>query len=160
MRVGEFHPFKDGAEILVLHAAIVPDFSPLLDDRIEYCWILGHMPRRTGDWWNTTVPVDDQGKSITAQVRMISYDLQLPTARFLEHIEQFADSGLMLMQSRKSMPPTLMAGVQDIHRFRTVLIQNEVTLVIQLPHAIETSVVSSYRRGYLESRIPLLGDTQ
>ncbi len=76
----------------------------------------------------------------------------LDTADFLRSIEQFNNAGLLLIQAQRPMPPSLFLYRVPAGQQNTVLIQNEATLKIYLPHAIETATIVSYRPGFLASR--------
>ncbi len=135
-------------DMLLVHESVVSELARLLHPEVPYVWLLGHMPNRTGQWWQADVPLTLQ-QNITAQVRWVSYDMQLPTQDFLSKAECFDDYGLVFIQANKPMPDTLhLSRIPESQR-DSVVIQNGGFLYIYLPHALETASVVCYQPGYL-----------
>ena len=135
-------------DMLFVHGAVVSHLARFLHPEVPYVWVLGHMPNRLSQWWHANVPLNLQ-QNITAQVRLMSYDIQLSTRDFLSQAEYFDDSGLLLIQSNKSMPDSLhLFQIQESQQ-DMVIIQNGGFLRMYLPHAIETASVICYQSGYL-----------
>lgn len=137
-----------GHDMLFVHGATVTALAKLLNPSVPYVWILGHMPHRYVEWWHTNVPLNDIDR-ITAQVRMLTYDMQLPTADFLQYAAAFDDCGLSLVQAHKPMPDTLDLSRISEEQQDAVLMKNGAFLRLWLPHAIETACVVCYEPGYL-----------
>ena len=138
-------------ESVAVHAATVVGLARFLNPEVPWVWILGHMPRTTVEWWQVEVPIDAAGYRTSAEIRLLSYDLQMPTAQFLDVSVSFDQSGLSLVQSRKRMPNTLQFDrVENSERHR-ILRLNGAFLMIDLPHANETAVVSCFEPGYLRN---------
>ena len=135
-------------DMLLVHGSIVSELARFLHPEVAYVWILGHMPNRTIQWWQADVPLTLQ-HNLRAQVRALSYDIQLPTRDFLAQAAGFDDYGLVLIQSSKPMPDTLhLSRIPESQR-DSVVIQNGGFLYIYLPHALETASVVCYQPGYL-----------
>ena len=140
---------KDGVETLYVHGATVSTLMPFLNPEIQWVWVLGHMPNRYVEWWQTSLPINKLGVSITADFRLIGYDLLLPTLRFLELAAEFEDHGLALIQSNQRMPNTMdLSRIPDKQQ-PGVLRSNGAFLRIYLPHAVETAQVQCFEKGYL-----------
>lgn len=135
-------------DMLFVHGATVTGLAKLLSLSVPYVWILGHMPHRHLAWWHTSVLLND-GDRISAQVRMLTYDMQLPTTEFLKCATAFDDFGLSLVQAHKPMPDTLDLLRIPEEQQDNVLIKNGAFLRFWLPHAAETACVVCYQPGYL-----------
>ena len=135
-------------DILFVPRTIVSELARFLHPEVPYVWLLGHMPNRVFQWWQATVPVNEQ-QNITARVRMVSYDMQLRTQDFLTQAAYFDDHGLVLIQSNKLMPDTLDLSRIPEPQQDTVVMRNGGFLRIYLPHALETASVTCYQPGYL-----------
>ncbi|MEY8688777.1 MAG: hypothetical protein AB9M53_02700 [Leptothrix sp. (in: b-proteobacteria)] len=139
-----------GHDMLFVHAATVTALAKLLNPAVPYIWILGHMPHRYVQWWRTNVPLNDTD-CISAQVRMLTYDIQVPTAEFLQRAAAFDCFGLSLVQAHKPMPDTLDLSRIPEEQQDAVLMKNGAFLRLWLPHAVETACVVCYEPGYLAS---------
>jgi hypothetical protein len=128
---------------------VVSMLAGYLSREVPFVWVLGHMPNSYVQWWEATVPLN-RTESIRAQVRLLSYDIQLTTSEFLDRATSFDDHGLVLVQSHKPMPDTLDLARIPIEQQDDILIKNGAFLRIWLPHAVETASITCYRRGYLE----------
>jgi hypothetical protein len=142
----------DGHDLLVVHGAVTQDFAPFLDPTIPFVWLLGHTPNPAGEWWQTDVPLNHQRFRANVQVRCLSYDLMINTTDFLRDIEQYNDSGLLLIQAQRPMPLSLFLDRIPADQQNRVLINNGATLKIYLPHAVETATIVSFRPGFLAPR--------
>jgi hypothetical protein len=80
----EIEKNKNGHDLLFVHRATAAQLAKLLNPLVPYVWILGHMPNRVVEWWETEVPVNANQK-ICGQIRMLTYDMQLRTEEFLAH---------------------------------------------------------------------------
>ena len=139
---------NDGHEQTFVQSADVKSLIKFLDPSITYVWILGHMPCPAIKWWDAEVPIDPDN-SLNVQVRDLRYDLQMETSEFIKQVDLFNEFGLVLIQSTKPMPDTLMLErIPEEHQSK-VLINNGAVLRMFLPHAIETAMIVSYRKGYL-----------
>lgn len=139
-----------GYDMLFVHGATASTLASLFNPEVPYVWIFGHMPHRYVEWWNATLPLTEK-ESITGQVRLLSYDLQLTTAEFLNKISAFDNFGLALVQAHKPMPNTLdLARIPEDQQDQ-VLINNGAFLRLWLPHAVETACLVCYEHGYLDA---------
>lgn len=144
---------RSDCEFVYVHNATVSVLTRFLDLTVPWVWILGHCPNRHAQWWNTTVPLNDNGSIYTGAVRLLSFDLQLSTLEFVSRAADFDEYGLVLIQSHKQMPATLsLDGIPEWQQ-TNVLRQNGGTLRIYLPHAIETAQIQSFTKGYLKTVI-------
>jgi len=141
-----------GHEMILVQGAVASRLARLLNPEIPFVWILGHMPNRIVQWWETEVPWSTEAR-ISAKVRMLSYDMLLRTEEFLGHVEALDDHGLALIQSRKPMPDTLDLSRVPETQQDAVVIGNGGFLRVYLPHAMETASVVCYEPGYLQSVI-------
>lgn len=141
------------AEILYVHGASVSTLVPFLRPQIPWVWILGHMPDEHMQWWRTSLPVNKQNVPISAEFRLVCYDLMLPTAHFLEMVSAFDNHGILLVQSNRRMPDTLDLLRIPEARQSEVLRSNGAFLRINLPHAVETAQIQCFEKGYLANVI-------
>jgi hypothetical protein len=135
-------------ETAVVHHATVTAVARYLNPAVPWVWVLDHVPNSRFQWWSTEVPLNQQGATLVGDVRLLRYDLQLPTQEFLSCIEAFEEHGISLVHSRHRMPNTLEPSRLGSDRHQ-VLRLNGALLTIDLPHAGETAVVSCYEPGYL-----------
>ena len=149
---------SDGVETLYMHGATVSTLTPLLNPQVPWVWILGHVPNRYVDWWQTSLPINNVGSPVTAEFRLIGYDLLLPTSRFLELAVEFEDHGLVLIQSHQRMPSTLDLSRIPDNQLANVLRSNGAFLRMYLPHAVETAQVQCFEKGYL-ARVTTLSES-
>ena len=127
--------------------------SAFLDSSVPWIWIIGHRPNRFVEWWHCEVPLRTQGAGFTGLVRDLCFDLQLPTNEFLSRATEFDDHGLDLIKGFQQMPDTLcLERIADSEQHK-VLMHNEATMRIYLPHAGETALVQSFTIGRLSSVI-------
>lgn len=145
MRIEASH---SGHDRIFVPSAIASKLALFLNKEVEYVWVLGHMPNRYAQWWETTVPLN-RAESIRTQVRLLAYDLQLSTSEFLDRVNSFDDHGLALIQSHKPMPDTLHLSRIPENQQDNILIKNGAFLRLWLPHAFETACVTCYEPGYL-----------
>jgi hypothetical protein len=141
-------PGTSGVESLVVHGATVTALARYLAPDVPWIWLLGHMPNSRVEWWKTKVPLTPHTQ-LEGQVRGLTYDVQLATAAFLDHAVDLDEHGIYLVQSHCPMPDTL-----DLRRVSSdsvipVLKANGAFLTLELPHAVETAVVTSFVPGYL-----------
>ena len=132
-----------------VHAATVASLLPYLRVDVPFVWIIGHMPNTAIEWWQTDIPLNTNGSRLEADVRLLSYDLQVPTAKFLENAAAFEKCGLTLVQSYRRMPGTLQLHRLSDEAAPTVLKRNGAFLYIELPHPAETARVRCFELGYL-----------
>lgn len=140
---------RDGVETLYVHGATVSTLQPFLNLEIPWVWVLGHMPNHVVEWWQATLPIDKSRKPITAEFRMVGYDVLLPTSQFIELAPGFENHGLALIQSRQRMPNTMDLSRIPENQQSKVLRSNGAFLRIYLPHAGETAQVQCFEKGYL-----------
>ena len=140
---------RSESEFVCVHQAVVSLLTVFVDPSVSWCWILGHRPKRAIQWWETTVPLNPFGQTYNGLIRDVAYDLQMPTSEFIARAADFDDHGLALIQSDKPMPDTLCLDQIPGSQQAQVLIKNEASLRIYLPHAWETAQVQSFRKGYL-----------
>jgi hypothetical protein len=129
--------------------ATVGGLARYLSPEVPWVWILGHVPNATVEWWTTDVPLNRQGVRLQAQVRLMTYDFQLPTPVFLRRALDLEDHGVRLVQSRLPMPNTLELSRLTEPQLSRVLRLNGAFLYIELPHAVETALVRCFEPGYL-----------
>ncbi|WP_255991004.1 hypothetical protein [Chitinolyticbacter albus] len=144
---------RDGVETLYVHGATVSELVGFLNPQVPWVWILGHMPNTRFEWWETTQPINRSGTPITAEFRLVSYDLLLPTSRFLDLSPTFEGHGISLIQSNKRMANALDIARLPEDKLVKILRSNGAFLRIELPHAVETSQVQCFEKGYLASVI-------
>lgn len=80
----------------------------------------------------------------------MEFDLQLPTARFLELLPEFEDHGIALLQMTRKVPDTFTLDRIPEDVANRVLVQNGLHLRFYLPHANECALLASPRRQILE----------
>ena len=139
----------DGVETLFIHGATLSKLTPFLNPEVPWVWVLGHMPNRVVEWWQGSLPIDKSGKLVTADFRMVGYDLLLPTSQFIALAPDFEDHGLVLIQSSQRMPNTMDLSRIPENQQSKVLCSNGAFLRIYLPHAVETAQVQCFEKGYL-----------
>jgi hypothetical protein len=142
---------KDYMESLYIHNATVSDLARYLNPNVPWVWILGHLPNRIVEWWDTSIPINKQGASVKAKARSIIYDLMLETKEFLELVPEFEDHGLVLIQSHQRMPDTFDLSRIPENQQTKVLRDNGAFLRMYLPHAIETAQIQCFEKGYLKT---------
>lgn len=142
---------NDGVETLYVHGASVSTLTHFLNPQIPWVWVLEHMPNRCFEWWQTSLPINKQGVSVSAEFRSVGYDFMLPTTQFLELAPELEDHGLILIQSRQRIPNTFDISRVPDNQQAKVLRSNGAFLRIYLPHAIETAQVQCFEKGYLAS---------
>lgn len=137
-----------------VEGATVSRLAPLLDPAAGgHVWIFGHWPEPALRWWEATVPLDrHSGTTFTGQVRCLRYELQMPTAAFLEQAPAFDRHGLYLVQADRPMPDTLWLDRIDPSRHDAVLVGNGAVMSLSLPHAVETAQVIGFTPGLLAAR--------
>lgn len=140
-------------ELVYVYGAKVSVLATFLDVSVPWVWILGHCPNQRVQWWKTIVPLNTTGSVFNGSVRNLCLDLQLSTSDFISRATEFDDHGLLLIQSQKQMPDTLLLERIPELQQTDVLIQNGATMRIYLPHAIETAQVKSFTKGYLSNII-------
>jgi hypothetical protein len=144
---------REGMFSVMLRPCTCAILEYILDPAIGYVWVRRHTPRRHLQWWKTQAPLSEAGTLHEVQVRGMEFDLQLPTARFLELLPEFWGHGLVLFQMTRPVPDTLMLdGIADSVVDR-VLMQNGLHLRFYLPHAAELAQVGSPRREVLEKML-------
>ena len=87
---------------LVLQHATVVLLAQYLNPAVPWVWILDRVPNTVVEWWKTSAPLTPLGESLFGEVRLLRYDLQLPTAEFLSRIAAFEECGISFVQSRRS----------------------------------------------------------
>lgn len=125
----------------------------MLDPAMPFVWLRRHTPKRYIQWWQTRVALSERGPLHDVEVRAMEFDLQLPTARFLQLLPEFEDYGMVLFQMTRRVPDTLtLDGIAE-NAVDRVLIQNGLHLRFYLPHAFECAQVSAPHREVLESAL-------
>jgi hypothetical protein len=125
----------------------------ILDPVVPFVWVRSHMPHSIVQWWHTQVALSPTGRSHDIEVRLLEFDLQLPTSRFLELLPEFENHGIDLLQMARRIPDTLtLHGVPDAAADR-VLVQNGLHLRFYLPHAVESAQLASPHREVLENAL-------
>ena len=124
--------------------------APILEPAIPWVWIRHHHPKRYIQWWNTQAALSEKGPLHDVEVRMMEFDLQLSTARFLELLPEFEDHGLALFQMTRRVPDTLTLHRVPEEAVDQILIQNGLHLAFYLPHAIECAQLASPHRSVLD----------
>jgi hypothetical protein len=107
------------------------------------------MPNSTLEWWESPIVLNTSGAECKAQIRSLTYDIQLPTAEFFARAEAFETHGVDLVQSRRPIPNTLQLDRVPEAQRSQVLQHNGAFLYIHLPHAVETALVRCFEPGYL-----------
>ena len=141
---------KQGFETAVIHGALVSSFKPILKDSVPWIWILNHRPTASVSWWNTTVHIN-QKHTCKADVRCLCYDIQFSTTEFIDIINEFDHEGIYLFQSQRRLPVSLFPLDLPENKRHSILKDNGVFLSMYLPHACETSVITCYEQGYLQT---------
>lgn len=149
---------RDGVEVVYVHGATVSLLSPFLNPNVPWVWILGHTPCGV-DWQEHVLPLNENDDQLRASYRLLSYDLMLETARFLEIAPKLEAYGLDLIQSYKKMPCNFPDAFYlrrcSLGQRRQILLENSVFLEVFLPHAVETAQVLCLEPGYLATRLPV-----
>jgi hypothetical protein len=122
----------------------------VLDPSVPFVWVQRHWPNPRVEWRVARVPLSRDGQPRDVEVRSLEYDLQLPTARFLELLPEFEDKGMNLYQMVRRVPDTLTLYRVADHAIDGVLIQVGLHLRFSLPHAGETAELASPHRDVLE----------
>ena len=139
----------EGVETETVPRATVSLLLRYLDPEVPFIWLLRHMPTTYVRWDELRVPLNVNGAYMDGLVRGLNYDIQISTQEFLRIAPALEEHGLELVQSHKPMPNTLdISRLQGSSRHQ-VLRENGAVLVLGLPHAMETAVVTSYVSGYL-----------
>jgi|GEM_PF-2383460 len=144
---------SSGFDTFYIHGAVVSNFGCFINPKIPYIWIIGHMPNPMIQWWHTELPINTKGKSLEANFRLVSYDLMLTTEEFLKNIHAFNDHGIDLIQSNNRMPDTLAFAPIPHEQRDKILIRNGAFLRIDLPHAVETGLITCFQENYLSKLI-------
>lgn len=144
---------RPDCEIVYVYGAVASVLAKFLMPKVPWVWILGHYSNESIQWWNTTIPLNTHGSSLTASVRGLSFDLQMPTTDFMSRAEDFDNHGLILIQSRHQMPDTLLLDRIPENQQNAILMNNGAILRIYLPHAVETAQVQSFTKGHLATVI-------
>lgn len=122
----------------------------VLDPAVPYVWVHRHAPHDTIEWRRAHIALSAPGPLQDVEVRQLEFDLQLPTAQFLELLPEFACHGLVLFQMIRRVPDTLtLHGISDAAVNR-VLIQNGLHLRFNLPSALECAELASPHREVLK----------
>jgi hypothetical protein len=80
----------------------------------------------------------------------MEFDLQLPTARFLELLPEFENHGMVLFQMSRRVPDLLTLDGLNDDVIDRVLIQNGLHLRFYLPHSYEYAQLASPTLEVLE----------
>lgn len=99
MRSEDIKTNAKGFETLIIHRATATLVSQFLNPDIAHVWILGHWPHNSFAFHEATVPLS-LTQTLTGRVRALSYDIDLPTAKFLDRATDFDGHGLTLFQSK------------------------------------------------------------
>jgi len=141
---------QNGMFSVMLSVCSAGILSHILDPAVPVVWIRDHSPNRYLQWWKTQALFSEKGAFHEAEVRWMRFDLQLPTARFLEYLPEFEDHGMLLFQMTRRVPDTLTLDGLDHKAADRVLIQNGLHLRFNLPHANECAQLASPYREVLE----------
>lgn len=120
----------------------------LLDPKIPFVWVVAHHPNHILEWWNCEVPLSKGGKPYPLDVRLLCYDLLMPTESFCECLSEF--DGLVVHQMRYKVPNTLMVERLDEQNRIQILIQNGLAATFYLPHAHECASYKTVERTTME----------
>jgi len=134
----------------VLRSCTSSILAQILDPEVPFVWIRRHIPNYYVQWWNTRVRLSKKGMLHEAEVRSMEFELQLPTARFLELLPEFEDHGIELFQMTRRVPDSLTLNRLTGDALNRVLIQNGLHLSFYLPHAVEMAQLESPHREILE----------
>jgi len=140
-------------ECVYVHGAVASVLAWFLDPSVPWVWVLGHCPNPYLRWWKASVPINSTGSKYSGWVRNLTVDIQMPTLEFVARATEFDEHGLLLVQSHQRMPDTLCLERVPEPQLISVLKQNGATLRIYLPHAIETSQIKSFVKGYLSTKL-------
>jgi len=93
-----------------------------------------HFPNERIEWWSAHVPISRHGETLTAEVRNLQFDIQLPVSRFREQLSTLRDHGADLYLLEHPLPGTLtLAGVPEAEHAR-ILKANGLVAYFHLPH--------------------------
>ena len=87
---------RDGIFSVMLQACTCRILTQILDPSVPFVWIRGHIPHPIIQWWHTKVPLSAKGTPYDVEVRLLEFDIQLTTSRFLELLPEFEDVGIDL----------------------------------------------------------------
>jgi len=143
----------DGVFSVMLASCTCAVLERVLDPAVPIVWIRRHFPQPILQWWRTQIPISPGGGPHELEVRSVELEIQLPTARFLQILPEFAQNGIDLCQMDRRVPDSLtMHDISD-RAFYRVLVQNGLRLHFYLPHAVEDAFLSSPDRARLESAL-------
>jgi hypothetical protein len=147
---GEIREFQPGVFSLMLEPCSALVLPHILSAEVPFVWLEEHTPDNRYEWWKAQVPLRRGGQYFPLKVRLLRFDLMLPTEQFLTLLPEFADAGMLLLQLEREMPNGLIPrGLKDTERYK-VLGQNGLHLEFDLPHAGEYASVISPHRAVLE----------
>jgi hypothetical protein len=113
-------------------------------------WLPNHAPNERLEWWTTQVPISGHGEVLTAQIRNLQFDIQLPVARFREQLSALGDHGVELYLLERPVPNTLtLTEVPEADRGR-ILKDNGLIARFYLPHSHEVAWLATPARETLE----------
>jgi hypothetical protein len=141
---------RNGMFSFMLRSCTSGILAHILDPAIPFVWLRHHTPNPYIQWRQTQVSLSGRGSLHEIEVRSMEFDIQLPTARFLELLPEFEDHGIVLFQMTRRVPDTLTLDRIADNTIDRVLIQNGLYLRFYLPHAVECAQLSSPYREVLE----------
>ena len=142
----------DGLYSIALKPCTCTVLKGLLEPR-GYVWLRGHTPDTFIHWWRATVPITATDYLKDAEVRLLAYDLQMPTDQFLGTLHRFEQHGISLVQLQGRVPNTLWLDRIEERARTKVLLKNGLISTFYLPHAHEVAVYRAVNPDTLQTII-------
>jgi hypothetical protein len=141
----------DGLFRIMLRPCRASVLAHLFDPEVAFVWVVEHLPNRNVEWWNCTLPLSKSGKSSPLRVRLVGFDLLMPTSEFLTRLDEF--DGLVAHQMRREVPDTLLSERLDQRNRTRVLVENGLASTFYLPHAGECASFDTVEREAMEKAL-------
>jgi hypothetical protein len=138
---------------LMLRSCTAGILAHVLDPAVPFVWIPRHMPNRHLKWWSTQTRLFEMGPLHGLEARLIEFDIQLSTSRFLELIPEFENHGLVLFQMTRRVPDTLTLQLLPDAAIDRILLQNGLHLRVYLPNDEPWGQLTSPHREVLEQAL-------
>ena len=150
----------DGTFSILFPAARCSILPHILDPNVPFVWLVDHTPVRHWGWWDTRCQLSATGPHHQVSVRMVTFDLQMPTAQFLQILPELSEHGMDVLQMTMRVPDTLVLSRLAAQEQTSILLQNGFHLRFKMAFSGETAYVISPHRHVLENllQIPAVRD--
>jgi hypothetical protein len=145
---GVFTTFLVPCSAAVLRYVLAPE--------VPHVWIVEHAPDPHLVWSEQDVLLAPAGRPMSLRVRGLVYDLEMPTAEFVERVLPVVPvvpgtAGVLLLQLDRPVPDSLRyREVVSRPAWSAILRQNGWRLTFDLPHGGEYAAVTAPDRGTIE----------